>query len=331
MTSPGKDLPEIPSDISLITGPTMIAICLNWGLMGVLLVQIFFYHVSFPKDSVTIKSLVYGLFVLDILQTALVTADAFHWFVFGFGDMNRLDDTFLNSWDVPLLDSVIALIVQCFYSWRIYVLQKSAIFPVLIVLVSLCQCGAGVAVAIIAHRLGKLSLISTEVAEQTTWLAASALADVLITIVLSWTLLRSRSSFLPVSGRRIGRIVALTVETNCLTAGVAVISLILFLGVPQHSTLVVPPTAIIAKLYTNCLVAVLNNRSLGSGTRFGTSTGSSNFQSFRMPELPSAAARRDQMLKVEVIQQTDTRDDDGIALRDFGKSQFSTQRGSNSF
>ncbi len=37
-----------------------------------------------------------------------------------------------------------------------------------------------------------------------------------------------------------------------------------------------------------------------------------------MPELPSAAARRDQMLKVEVIQQTDTRDDDGIALRDFG-------------
>lgn len=52
----------------------MIAICLNWGLMGVLLVQIcmfpdqdicvgshtvftVFYHVSFPKDSVTIKSL----------------------------------------------------------------------------------------------------------------------------------------------------------------------------------------------------------------------------------------------------------------------------------
>ncbi|KAF9048053.1 hypothetical protein BDZ89DRAFT_802289 [Hymenopellis radicata] len=309
----------------------MIAICLNWGLMGVLLVQMFFYHITFPKDSATIKSLVYGLFVLDILQTGLITADAFHWFVFGFGDMNRLNDTFLNSWDVPLLDSVIALIVQCFYSWRIYVLQKSLVFPVLIVLVSLCQCGAGVAVAVIAHRLGKLSLISTEVSEQTTWLVASALADVLITIVLSWTLLRSRSRYLPVSGRRIGRIVALTVETNCLTAGVAVISLILFLGVPQHATLVVPPTAIIGKLYTNCLVAVLNNRSLGSsGPRSGTSSGSSNFQSFRMPEL-SSAPRRNQALKVEVIQQMDTRDDAGIALGDFGpKSQLETQRGSNS-
>lgn len=79
---------------------------------------------------------VYGLSALDILQTCMVTADAFHWFVFGFGNMNQLDEPFLNSWDVVLIDSVVALIVQSFYCWRIYLLQDSFILPIFIILVS---------------------------------------------------------------------------------------------------------------------------------------------------------------------------------------------------
>ncbi|KAJ7686911.1 hypothetical protein B0H17DRAFT_876437, partial [Mycena rosella] len=62
---------------------------------------------------------VYGFFILDVLQPALVTADAFHWFVYGFGNMDRLNDTFLSSWHIPLLDSAISLVVQPFYFWRI--------------------------------------------------------------------------------------------------------------------------------------------------------------------------------------------------------------------
>lgn len=65
----------------------------------------------------------------------MITADAFHWFVFGFGNMNTLDQTFLNSWDVPMLDAIISLIVQSFYSWRVYVLRKSFVFPAIITMV----------------------------------------------------------------------------------------------------------------------------------------------------------------------------------------------------
>jgi hypothetical protein len=107
---------------------------------------------------------VYGLFVLDILQTVMVTADAFHWFVYGFGNMDRLNDTFLNSWDVPLLDAVISLVVQGFYCWRIHVLRKSLFLPILIAMVgfpqrkmglplmctqiSVTQCVAGIVTAV---------------------------------------------------------------------------------------------------------------------------------------------------------------------------------------
>lgn len=74
--------------------------------------------------------------VLETIQTVMVTADAFHWFVYGFGDLEKSNDTFLNSWDVPLMDSVIALIVQAFYCWRIYKLRNSYLIPAIIVLVS---------------------------------------------------------------------------------------------------------------------------------------------------------------------------------------------------
>ncbi|KAJ7137311.1 hypothetical protein C8R46DRAFT_613976 [Mycena filopes] len=252
--------PPIPSNVALITGPTMLGICLNWGFAGIVVAQVYFYYSNFPGDRKSIKALIYGLAMLDIIQTGLVTADAFHWFVHGFGNMDQLNDTFLNSWDVPLIDSVISLIVQIFYCWRIYVLRSSVIFPALIVLVSVAQCAAGVVTAVKAHQLGKLSLISTEVIEQTIWLAGSAVADVAIAVVLCWTLLRARQKATQTTHGVINRIVRLTVETNALTAGVAVLALILFLAVPHHSTLVVPPTAIIGKLYTNCLIAVLNNR-----------------------------------------------------------------------
>ncbi|KAJ7866485.1 hypothetical protein B0H13DRAFT_1072378 [Mycena leptocephala] len=240
----------------------------------------------FPSDTRTLKSLVYGLFVLDILQTAMVTADAFHWFVYGFGNMDRLNDTFLNSWDVPLLDAVISLVVQGFYCWRIHVLRKSFFIPILIAMVSATQCVAGIVTAVKAHQLGKLSLISTEVVEQTIWLVGSAVADLAIAVVLSWTLLRARNRLFQGSHGVITRIVYLTVETNALTAGVALIGLILFLAVPQHSTLVVPPTAIIGKLYTNCLIAVLNNRPTQTpnlpSNQFASTTGS--MPAFRIPQ-----------------------------------------------
>ncbi|KAJ7681358.1 hypothetical protein B0H17DRAFT_1205888 [Mycena rosella] len=226
--------------------------------MVVTVVQVYFYSTSFPGDSKTLKSIVYGLFILDVLQTALVTADAFHWFAYGFGNMDRLNDAFLNSWDVPLLDSVISLVVPLLLLENLCPAELID-FPgphyngassnhilnvrdnIAAIQVSVTQCCAGIVTAVKAYQLGKLSLISTEVVEQTIWLVGSAVADLAIAVVLAWTLLRARNKGFRQSHSVLTRIVNLTVETNALTAGVAIVGLILFLAVPQHSTLVVPP------------------------------------------------------------------------------------------
>ncbi|KAJ7219629.1 hypothetical protein C8J57DRAFT_257819 [Mycena rebaudengoi] len=168
--------------------------------------------------------------------------------------MNQLDTVFLNSWDVPFLDAVIALVAQIFYCWRIYFLRKSFVFPVIIALISIMGCAGGIVTALNAYRHGKLHLISSQVTEQNYMAGRKRRIGCFhcCCTLLDGITHPSRSL--------IARIVQLIVETNALTASVAVVALTLFWAVPQHPTLVVPPTAIIGKLYTNCLITVLNNR-----------------------------------------------------------------------
>lgn len=64
---------------------------------------------------------VYGLYALEIVQTALATGDALQWFAIGFGDMVSLSKPWYSALDAPLFDGVIALVVQLFFCWRIWV------------------------------------------------------------------------------------------------------------------------------------------------------------------------------------------------------------------
>ncbi|KAF8197767.1 hypothetical protein K438DRAFT_1759888 [Mycena galopus ATCC 62051] len=265
-----------------IAGPTLLAILFNWGFMGVLAAQLYFYHENFQHDGARVKLLVYGLFLLDVLQTVMVTADAFHWFVYGFGNLILADQTFLNSWDVPVLDSVISVIVQAFYCWRIHILRKGLSIPLVILLernvqISLTQFGAGITTGIRENKLGQLSLLTQgNASPETVWLAGGAVADVAIAGVLSWTLLRERTYCLPPNQTIISRLIRHIVETNALTAiiqpsnlfnsslfsaGVAVTAVILFWAAPTEAEAsVATPIAILGKLYTNCLLALFNAR-----------------------------------------------------------------------
>lgn len=64
-------------------------------------------------------------------------ADGFHWFVFGFGDMDRLGEFFLANFDSPMMSAVIALVVQGAYAWRVYHLSKLRVITGVICLVGI--------------------------------------------------------------------------------------------------------------------------------------------------------------------------------------------------
>lgn len=63
--------------------------------------------------------------------------DAFHWFVYNFGNTAALSDLSMAGIDGPILDGIIALIVQSVYCWRIWVLSgRRIVLPGIIALVS---------------------------------------------------------------------------------------------------------------------------------------------------------------------------------------------------
>ncbi|KAJ7479382.1 hypothetical protein B0H11DRAFT_2027223 [Mycena galericulata] len=254
-----------------ITGPTLLGTLFNWGLMGVLAVQLYLFYEN-SKDRTAFRALVYGLALLDVLQTVMVTADAFHWFVYGFGNSAQLDEPFLNSWDVPVIDSVISLIVQAFYCWRIYVLRKGVVIPVLILLVSLSQFSAGIITGVRNYQVGHLSLSRDYIVAETIWLAGGAVADLTIAGVLSWTLLSGRNNSPAVYRSKLSRLIRLIVETNALTAGVAVVAIGLFWAFPG-TALVSVPIAIIGKLSATLHFCA----SIGPNVKLGTPIASSRY------------------------------------------------------
>jgi hypothetical protein len=67
---------------------------------------------------------VYGVFVLETLQTALSGADLYYWFASGFGNVERLLTPFASFIDVPILGSVVSLCVQFFFMYRIWMLSE---------------------------------------------------------------------------------------------------------------------------------------------------------------------------------------------------------------
>jgi hypothetical protein len=100
------------------------------------------YSYNFPDDTRFLKFIgghksivctsvnslippVYFVFFLETLQTALTAADVYYWFVAGFGNADRLTgDSHFYAIDGIAMNIPISLIVQGFYCYRIWTLNK---------------------------------------------------------------------------------------------------------------------------------------------------------------------------------------------------------------
>lgn len=73
------------------------------SLRGVL---IDFYAISFPHDRPLLKSFVFGIFLIEMTQTFLLTHDTFDVFALGWGDLNQLEDIHLTWLDTPIMSGI---------------------------------------------------------------------------------------------------------------------------------------------------------------------------------------------------------------------------------
>lgn len=70
---------------------------------------------------------VYGVFILDCIQTLLLTIDMFDNFVYRWGSSKSFSTIGTGWFSFIILGGVISAIVQCSFSWRLWILARSKI------------------------------------------------------------------------------------------------------------------------------------------------------------------------------------------------------------
>ncbi|KAH9038280.1 hypothetical protein EDB84DRAFT_1560397 [Lactarius hengduanensis] len=231
--------PTASPEVTKIAAPLLFGCLFNWTLYGALCVQIYVYSYNFPKDPRSLKFLAYFIFVLETVQTALTGADLYYWFVTGFGNVERLGNSHFTPVDAPIMSAVSSLAVQGYFCYRIWMLMNRRSWICWIIAVNaVIQAGAEM-------WLGS-----------SLWSISSAIADILIAVAMTLLLRRASGKF---SNFVLIRVIRLTVETNTLTASVAVTTLVLYVAFP-HELYYVYTAFILGKLYSNTLLVSLNNR-----------------------------------------------------------------------
>jgi hypothetical protein len=112
----------------------------NCSVDSDLLADVYFYN--FPEDRRALKvlgeylhslgisfrddkpQLAYFVFLVETVQTALTGADAHYWFIQGFGNVEKLKDSHYAPIDIPIIDSIISLVVQEYFCYRIWTLNR---------------------------------------------------------------------------------------------------------------------------------------------------------------------------------------------------------------
>ncbi|KXN91146.1 Replication factor C subunit 1 [Leucoagaricus sp. SymC.cos] len=113
----------------------------------------------------------------------MTVADGFHWFVYGYGNMDRLGEYYLANFDSPILCSIIALISQGVYCWRIYHLSQWKVPTFIIALAATCQAAGGFGIGIV--RLGTITNWDNRYdVFMILWSLSSAIADTMIACIM---------------------------------------------------------------------------------------------------------------------------------------------------
>ncbi|GAA6042379.1 hypothetical protein JCM8097_004485 [Rhodosporidiobolus ruineniae] len=234
-------------------GAFEIGTTLSIFLGGVTVCQALEYYLAFGRtDRKWLVGMVLFLLVCDVFHTAISVATIYNWTVTHYGDLTALvKSPWMFSWD-PFLCGVVAITVQCFYAWRVFVVSKRKwLLPAAIVVLAVLSCAFAIGSTV------KIYLLNSEFARfgefrygVGIWLVSAAVADVLITGSLIYYLKRASQGDHQRSANIVRRILTVTIECNGLTCLFAIADAVLFLAMPEQSWHVIPNLSLV-KLYFN--------------------------------------------------------------------------------
>jgi len=309
-----------------LVGPLVLGYQFNWALFGVLSVQMYIYHQARMPDGRFVKTLVYGLYLLETVQTVLATHDAWHEIALSWGNCLGLLGLYWAWLSQPVISGIASATIQCFYAWRIRVLSKSTPLAMFIAAIALMQGSAAIAEGVSVLVTQNVPGTQVDTFKITTvWLGGTAACDVIIASLMVYFLSRSRTGFRSTDSV-LNKLIRIIVETGMATAIVAIIELSMFLSF-KHNFYHIVPSLMLSKLYSNSLLVLLNNRLTISYRRDSEFTGS-EISGRSRGEVETQRSRGGGMIQVTIDRETYNENIAMVKLQD-QRSQMEEGSGSS--
>ncbi|KAJ8516087.1 hypothetical protein ONZ45_g6547 [Pleurotus djamor] len=246
----------------LLMGPLALGYMFGCLIFGMLIVQIFWYHVNFPKDLLGIRIVVWASFFLSFGFTVISSAAAWGQFGRGWGVCDVL--IYIDrSWaSFPPVNGVLGMITEIFFAWRIYQLMNNPWLSLFISSLAVLQCAITFYfdIYVMLHGVTYEALLSRD-PYIVVWLVSSLVCDLVITAAMLRILLKARhdSHFKPTLAM-LSNVIKYTVEAGLITSVWAIVQLIVWVKTPTYGFhLFFFVTR--GRLYSNWLLTTLNSRS----------------------------------------------------------------------
>jgi len=227
-------------------------------LYGVCLLQAFMYFMRYKQDSLFLKTLVTITVLFDAIHLVFITHTVYHYLVTNFHHPQTLERL---TWSVimeALFTGVNGAIVQTFYTYRAWCLNKSYFLTPLILFLILATVGSGMAWVILAMQIRTYRQLLHISPLTITINALSTTVDVIIATTLCILLNKARTGFKR-SDTIINKLIIFVVNTGVLTSCCAIASLISLVLSPD-SLIYAAFYFCIGRFYTNSFLATLNAR-----------------------------------------------------------------------
>ncbi|KAJ7729371.1 hypothetical protein B0H14DRAFT_3518321 [Mycena olivaceomarginata] len=235
-------------DTNATIGAYQIGVLVSYVLFGVMTAQMYIYYSRFPNDDLRLKALVAFVWVFEVSHAICIGHTLYEYTVLDYAHPERILGPVPKSLAISAIFSgMVAVCVQGFFSFRIYVFSQKIYVPALICILTLLQ--------LVGSAWGWLL---------TTIWSITASNDVLVTLSLVTILIRQRSHALRRTVALMDKLILWAIETGMLTSAAALTAVICFVAVGTNFVWLAGHI-IVPKVISNSLLANLNSREVLRG------------------------------------------------------------------
>ncbi|KII85694.1 hypothetical protein PLICRDRAFT_325665 [Plicaturopsis crispa FD-325 SS-3] len=244
-------------------GALEIGAWLSTFLCGCLTFQTYSYFTQRSSaDTWRLKLWIAFLWASEVVHTVSSCGTIWNMTTADFGHPDELFKTHTMSglYVSTLIQNVISPSVQAYYAWRIHLFSDTLSITIVCFGLILARAVGVVSLIVIAFRSDN----SQDFEAKVPWLfvatmALSAATDIITAASMCFYLRRGRQNVFCGTAALLDRIMYWTVQTGMLTSVVTTSALLCFVIMPV-TFVWLTPQFIIAKLYSNALLATLNGR-----------------------------------------------------------------------